>query len=114
MLHRTFLSSVATRTKCQYSNRNATLLLLDGVKDLISLKLRSQMSYNKVSMMIHRCHLNTIMTQVCLELTIGHFKMCSFINTMPRMSKVLRECAIGMPAAGTSTRAVAHELNEHV
>jgi hypothetical protein len=32
-------------------------------------------------------------------------------NTMPQMSQVLRESAIGMLAAGTSIRAVARELN---
>ncbi|ROL55238.1 Proton-coupled amino acid transporter 4 [Anabarilius grahami] len=31
--------------------------------------------------------------------------------TMPQMTQVLRECAIGMLTAGMSTRAVAHELN---
>jgi hypothetical protein len=35
-------------------------------------------------------------------------------NTMPQMSHVLRECAIGMLTAGMSTRAVARELNVHV
>ena len=32
-------------------------------------------------------------------------------NTMPQMSQVLRERAIGMLTAGMSTRAVARELN---
>ncbi len=38
--------------------------------------------------------------------------MCSFI-TIPQMSQILRECAIGMLTAGMSTRAVACELNVH-
>jgi hypothetical protein len=43
-----------------------------------------------------------------------YFKMCSFINTMPQMSHVFREHAIGILTAGMSTRAVAKELNVHL
>ena len=57
-----------------------------------------------------------VITQVHLVLgTIkGHLK-CVVLshNTMPQMSQVLRECAIGMLTAGMSTRAVARELNAH-
>ena len=35
-------------------------------------------------------------------------------NTMPQMSQVLKECAIGMLTAGMSTRAVASEFNVHL
>ncbi len=34
-------------------------------------------------------------------------------STMPQMSQVLKECAIGMLTARMFTRAVAHELNVH-
>jgi hypothetical protein len=52
-----------------------------------------------------------IITQVQLVLgTIkGHMK-CAVVTT-PQRSHILRECAIGMPTAGMSTRAVARESN---
>ncbi len=57
-----------------------------------------------------------IIAQVCLRLATikGHSKMCILSHsTMPQMSQVLRECAIGMLTAGMSTRAVDRELNVH-
>ena len=52
-----------------------------------------------------------IITQVHLVLgTKGHSKMCSFV-TMPQMSEVSRERAIGMLTAGMSTRTVVRQLN---
>ncbi len=62
---------------------------------------------------ISRCWLNSmIIVQVYLRLATikDHSKMCK----MPQMSQVLRERAIGMLTAGTSTRAVARELNVHL
>ena len=46
------------------------------------------------------------------DIFLGHFK-CAVLshNTMPQMSQVLRECAIGMLNTGMSTRAVDRELN---
>ncbi len=41
----------------------------------------------------------------------GHSKAVLSHRTMPQMSQVLRERAIGMLTAGMSTRAVARELN---
>jgi hypothetical protein len=53
-----------------------------------------------------RSRLNSmIITQA--HLVLGTIKR----NTMPQMSQVLRERAIGMLTAGMSTRAVARELN---
>ena len=56
-----------------------------------------------------------IITQVHLVLgTIkGHSKVCSFV-TVPKMSQVLRERAIGMLTAGMSTRGVAREMNVNI
>ena len=59
-----------------------------------------------------------IITQVQLVLLTkkGHSLKCAVLshNTMPQMSQVLRERAIGMLTAGMSTRAVARELNVNV
>ncbi len=55
-----------------------------------------------------------IIAQVCLRLlTIKATLKCAVLShsTMPQMSQVLRECAIGLLTAGMSTRAVARELN---
>ena len=60
---------------------------------------------------ISRSWLNSmIITQMHLVLgkIKGHSKMCRLShNTMPQMSQILRECAIGMLTAGMSTRAIA-------
>ncbi len=57
-----------------------------------------------------------IIAQLCRRLATikGHSK-CAVLrhSTMPQMSQVLRERAIGMLTAGMSTRAVARELNVH-
>uniref|UniRef100_A0A8C2BI34 Transposase Tc1-like domain-containing protein n=1 Tax=Cyprinus carpio TaxID=7962 RepID=A0A8C2BI34_CYPCA len=53
-----------------------------------------------------------IIAQVCLRLATIKCTVLSH-STMPQMSQVLRECAIGMLTAGMSTRAVARELNVH-
>ncbi len=67
---------------------------------------------------ISRCWLDSmIIAQVCLRLATikGHYKMCNVLShsTMPQMTQVLRERAIGMLTAGMSTRSVACELNFH-
>ncbi len=51
-----------------------------------------------------------IIAQVCLRLATLKCAVLSH-STMPQMSQVLRERAIGMLTAGMSTRAVARELN---
>ncbi len=66
---------------------------------------------------ISRCRLDSmIIAQLCRRLATikGHSK-CAVLrhSTMPQMSQVLRERAIGMLTAGMSTRAVARELNVH-
>ena len=55
-----------------------------------------------------------VITQVQLVLgTIKGHSKCAVLShiTMPQKSQVLRECAIGMLAAGLSNRAVAREFN---
>ncbi len=57
-----------------------------------------------------------IIAQVCLRLATKKATLkcaVSSQSTMPQVSQVLRDRAIGMLTTGMSTRAVAHELNVH-
>jgi hypothetical protein len=61
-----------------------------------------------------RCGISINWFNIVLGTMKGQSKLCSFVaqhNTMPKMSQVLREHAIGMLTAGMSTRAVARDLN---
>ena len=86
---------------------------------LVYISVSEHLSFAKIIHPPGRCGISRswsnsmIITLVHLVLgTIkGHSKMCSLPhNTMPQMSQVLKECAIGMLTAGMSTRAVARSF----
>ena len=114
-----FMSWNKRSQKCSICTQS--LFLSNVVQKFVYIPASKNFSFAKIIHPPDRCGISRsclnsmIITQGHLVLgTIkGHSKICSFVtqHEMPQMSQVLRDCAIGVPTTGMSTRAFARELN---